>query len=127
MDIQEQIEKLRKELNYHSKLYYVYDRTEISDYEYDMLMNRLKALEKEHPEFITPDSPTQRVGGQALSQFEPVTHQVPLESLTDVFSFDELYEFGSRMDSLLGEKHDYSVEPKVDGLPCLLNMKTVFL
>ena len=116
MDVQEQIEKLRRELNYHSKLYYVYDRTEISDYEYDALMNQLKALEKEHPELITPDSPTQRVGGQALSQFEPVTHQVPLESLTDVFSYDELFEFGSRMDSLLNEKHDYSVEPKVDGL-----------
>ena len=116
MDVQEQIEKLRKELNYHSKLYYVYDRIEISDYEYDMLMNQLKALENEHPELITPDSPTQRVGGKALSQFEPVTHQVPLESLTDVFSVEELYEFGSRMDSLIGEKHDYSVEPKVDGL-----------
>ena len=116
MDVKEQIEKLRNELNYHSKLYYVYDRTEISDYEYDMLMNSLKTLEKEHPELITPDSPTQRVGGQALSQFEPVTHQVPLESLTDVFSFDELFEFGKRMDTSISAAHDYSVEPKVDGL-----------
>ncbi len=116
MDVKKQIEKLRKELNYHSKLYYVYDRTEISDYEYDMLMQRLKTLESEHPELITPDSPTQRVGGQALSQFEPVTHQVPLESLTDVFSYDELFEFGSRMDSLISAPHDFSVEPKVDGL-----------
>lgn len=116
MDVKKQIEKLRKELNYHSKLYYVYDRTEISDYEYDMLMQRLKTLESEHPELITPDSPTQRVGGQALSQFEPVTHQVPLESLTDVFSYDELFEFGSRMDSLIPATHDFSVEPKVDGL-----------
>ena len=116
MDVKEQIEKLRNELNYHSKLYYVYDRTEISDYEYDMLMNSLKTLEKEHPELITPDSPTQRVGGQALSQFEPVTHQVPLESLTDVFSFDELFEFGKRMDTSIPAPHDYSVEPKVDGL-----------
>lgn len=116
MDVKKQIEKLRKELNYHSKLYYVYDRTEISDYEYDMLMQRLKTLESEHPELITPDSPTQRVGGQALSQFEPVTHQVPLESLTDVFSYDELFEFGSRMDSLIPAPHDFSVEPKVDGL-----------
>ncbi len=123
MDVKEQIEKLRKELNYHSKLYYVYDRTEISDYEYDMLMNQLKALEKEHPEFITPDSPTQRIGDKILSQFEPVTHQVPLESLTDVFSFDELYEFGNRMDTLLSQKHDYSVEPKVDGLSMSLEYK----
>ena len=68
------------------------------------------------PELITPDSPTQRVGGQALSQFEPVRHQVPLESLTDVFSYDELFAFGERMDSLIAEPHDYVVEPKIDGL-----------
>lgn len=116
MDVKKQIEKLRNELNYHSKLYYVYDKTEISDYEYDMLMQKLKALESEHPELITPDSPTQRVGGQPLSQFESVTHQVPLESLTDVFSYDELFEFGRRMDLLIPAAHDYSVEPKVDGL-----------
>ena len=88
----------------------------ISDYEYDMLMNRLKKLEAEHPELITPDSPTQRVGGEALSQFEPVQHQVPLESLTDVFSYDELFAFGTRMDGMIAEKHDYVVEPKIDGL-----------
>ncbi len=116
MDIKKQIEKLRNELNYHSKLYYVYDRTEISDYEYDMLMQELKTLENEHPELITPDSPTQRVGGKALSQFESVVHQVPLESLTDVFSYNELFDFGSRMDSLISDSHDFSVEPKVDGL-----------
>ena len=86
MEIQKEIEKLRRELEYHNKLYYVLDAPVISDYEYDMLMQRLKKLEAEHPELITPDSPTQRVGGEALSQFEPVTHQVPLESLTDVFS-----------------------------------------
>ena len=116
MDIQKEIEKLRREIEKHSKLYYVYDAPVISDYEYDMLMNRLKALENEHPELITPDSPTQRVGGEALSQFEPVQHQVPLESLTDVFSYDELFAFGERMDSLLAGEHDYTVEPKIDGL-----------
>ncbi|MDO4983272.1 MAG: NAD-dependent DNA ligase LigA [Eubacteriales bacterium] len=116
MDAAKQIEKLRKELNYHSRLYYVYDRTEISDYEYDMLMNELKALEAEHPELITPDSPTQRIGDVILSEFREVVHQVPLESLTDVFSFDELFTFGKRMDTMISEKHDYSVEPKVDGL-----------
>lgn len=116
MDIQKEIEKLRREIEKHSKLYYVYDAPVISDYEYDMLMNRLKALESEHPELITPDSPTQRVGGEALSQFEPVQHQVPLESLTDVFSYDELFAFGERMDSLLAGAHDYTVEPKIDGL-----------
>ena len=116
MNVQEEIRKLRKELEYHNKLYYVLDAPVISDYEYDMLMQRLKALEAEHPELITPDSPTQRVGGKALSQFEPVQHQVPLESLTDVFSYDELFAFGERMDGLLPNAHDYVVEPKIDGL-----------
>ncbi len=116
MDIQKELDKLRREIEYHSKLYYVYDAPVISDYEFDMLMQRLKAIEAEHPELITPDSPTQRVGGQALSQFEQVRHQVPLESLTDVFSYDELFAFGERMDSLINEPHDYVVEPKIDGL-----------
>ena len=116
MSVQKEIEKLRREIEKHSKLYYVYDAPVISDYEFDMLMNRLKALEAEHPELITPDSPTQRVGGTPLSQFEPVQHQVPLESLTDVFSFEELFAFGDRMDASLTEAHDYVVEPKIDGL-----------
>ena len=116
MDIQQEIDKLRREIEYHSKLYYVYDAPVISDYEFDMLMQRLKTIENEHPELVTPDSPTQRVGGQALSQFEQVRHQVPLESLTDVFSYDELFAFGERMDSLIDEPHDYVVEPKIDGL-----------
>ncbi len=116
MDVQKEIERLRKEINHHSRLYYVEDAPVISDYDFDMLMQRLKKLEEEHPELVTPDSPTQRVGGQALSKFEPVQHQVPLESLTDVFSIDELYAFGDRMDSLLDGPHAYTVEPKVDGL-----------
>lgn len=116
MDAQKEILKLRRELERHNKLYYVLDAPEISDYEYDMLMNRLKQLEAEHPELVTPDSPTQRVGGEALSQFEQVQHQVPLESLTDVFSYDELFSFGERMDSLISGEHDYTVEPKIDGL-----------
>ena len=116
MDVQKEIEKLRRELEYHSRLYYVEDAPVISDYEFDMLMNRLKELEAEHPELVTPDSPTQRVGGQALSKFEQVRHQVPLESLTDVFSLDELYAFGDRMDDLIDAPHAYTVEPKIDGL-----------
>ena len=116
MDVQKEIEQLRRELEYHSRLYYVEDAPVISDYAFDMLMQRLKKLEEEHPELITPDSPTQRVGGQALSKFEQVQHQVPLESLTDVFSLDELYAFGERMDALLVEPHGYVVEPKIDGL-----------
>ena len=116
MDAQKEIIKLRREIEKYAKLYYVYDNPAISDYEYDQLMQQLKAMEAEHPELITPDSPTQRVGGVALSQFEPVVHQVPLESLTDVFSYDELFAFGDRMDSMIAGSHDYSVEPKVDGL-----------
>lgn len=116
MDIQKEINRLRREIEKHNKLYYVYDSPEISDYEYDMLMQRLKALEAEHPELITPDSPTQRVGGVPLSQFEQVQHQIPLESLSDVFSYEELFAFGERMDGLLPEAHDYVVEPKIDGL-----------
>lgn len=116
MDVQTEIIKLRRELERHNKLYYVLDAPVISDYDYDMLMEKLKALEAEHPELVTPDSPTQRVGGVPLSQFEQVRHQVPLESLTDVFSYDELFAFGERMDSLLPDRHDYVVEPKIDGL-----------
>lgn len=116
MDAQKEITKLRREIEHYARLYYVYDSPAISDYEYDMLMQRLKALEEQNPQLITPDSPTQRVGGEALSQFEPVTHQVPLESLTDVFSYDELFSFGERMDTLVAGEHDYTVEPKVDGL-----------
>ena len=116
MDVQKEIDALRKEINYHSRLYYVEDAPVISDYDFDMLMQRLKKLEEEHPELITPDSPTQRVGGQALSKFEQVRHQVPLESLTDVFSVDELYAFGERMDSMIEGPHSYTVEPKIDGL-----------
>ncbi len=116
MDAQKEITKLRREIEHYARLYYVYDSPAISDYEYDQLMQRLKALEEQNPQLITPDSPTQRVGGEALSQFEPVTHQVPLESLTDVFSYDELFSFGERMDTLVAGEHDYTVEPKVDGL-----------
>ena len=107
MDVQKEIIALRRELEYHNRLYYVEDAPVISDYEYDMMMQKLKKLEAEHPELITPDSPTQRVGGEALKEFSQVRHEVPLESLTDVFSFDELYSFGQRMDSSIEERHRY--------------------
>ena len=116
MDAEKEILKLRKELEHHNKLYYVDDAPAISDYEYDMLMQKLILLESEHPELVTPDSPTQKVGGAPVSQFEEVRHQVPLESLTDVFSYDELFAFGERMDGMIDEQHEYIVEPKIDGL-----------
>lgn len=116
MDVLKEITQLRKEIEYHSALYYNNDAPEISDYDYDMLMQRLKKLEAEHPELVTADSPTQKVGGAAQNQFTSVQHEVPLESLTDVFSYDELFAFGERMDSSINEIHEYCVEPKIDGL-----------
>lgn len=116
MDVQKEIAELRKVIEYHNGLYYNNDAPEISDYEYDILMQRLKKLEAEHPELVSKDSPTQKVGGTALNQFTSVRHEVPLESLTDVFSYDELFAFGERMDASLNEIHEYCVEPKIDGL-----------
>ena len=123
MDAKTEIEKLREEIEYHNRLYYVNDAPVISDYDYDMLMVRLIKLEEEHPELVTPTSPTQRVGGKALSQFTPVHHQVPLESLSDVFSFDELRAFGERMEQALGNDRQFCVEPKIDGLSMSLEYK----
>ena len=116
MDVHEEILALRRRLERANFLYYVKDAPEISDFEYDALLRRLEELEAAHPEYASPDSPTQRVGGYALNTFAQVHHQVPLESLQDVFSFDELRAFGARMDTTLTQAHDYSVEPKIDGL-----------
>lgn len=116
MDVREEILTLRRQLEHANFLYYVKDAPEISDFEYDTLMRRLEELEAAHPEYSSPDSPTQHVGGYALNTFAQVRHQVPLESLQDVFSFDELRAFGARMDGALTQAHDYCVEPKIDGL-----------
>lgn len=116
MDVLKEIKTLRKEIEKHNLLYYVKDAPEISDFEYDALLRRLTELEEAHPEYQSPDSPTQRVGGYALNSFAQVRHQVPLESLQDVFSFEELRSFGERMDTSIPEAHDYVVEPKIDGL-----------
>ncbi len=116
MDITKEIQVLREEIIKNNRLYYDLDAPVISDYEYDMLMQRLKQLEAEHPELVTPDSPTQKVGGTVMSSFAPVTHEVPLESLNDVFSHEELFDFGRRMDDMIAAQHSYSVEPKIDGL-----------
>ncbi len=113
--IYEKIEKLRAKLLYHAQRYYVYDDPEISDYDYDMMYAELCRLEEEHPEFFDPASPTQRVGGRPLDKFEKVTHSVKMDSLTDVFSFEELRDFLSKMSESLDEPV-YSVEPKIDGL-----------
>lgn len=111
--------ELRDLLNYHSHKYYVEDNPEIGDYEYDMMQRELAAIEKEYPELITPDSPTQRVGGSADGMFEPVVHTVPLESLQDAFSTDEVCAFDSRVKAVF-ESAEYVVEPKIDGLSVAL-------
>lgn len=120
-DAQEILE-LRKELNQANFEYYVKDDPTMSDYDYDHKLRRLEELEGAHPELITPDSPTQRVGGKALESFTQVTHRVPLESLQDVFDFDELRAFDQRVRGV-EPKVSYSVEPKVDGLSVALEYR----
>ena len=119
MDPKERARQLRDILTEANYRYYVLDDPTMADYEYDKLLRELETLESAHPELVTPDSPTQRVGGQAVSQFEKVTHAVPLMSLQDVFSMEELNEF---LNKILSEQADatFSVEPKIDGLSVAL-------
>lgn len=119
MDPKERIEQLRTLLTQANYRYYVLDDPAMADFEYDHLMRELETLEAEHPELASPDSPTQRVGGQAVSQFEKVTHPVPLMSLQDVFSMEELNDFLEKIFSGQ-ETAAFSVEPKIDGLSVAL-------
>lgn len=113
-------EELRKQIEYHSNRYYNMDDPEITDYEYDMMMQELKKLEKEHPELVTPDSPTQKVGGTAKRTAGVlVRHNVPMLSLQDVFSKEEVYEFVHEMQEQL-ENPEFVVEYKIDGLSMAL-------
>lgn len=123
MDYREEMKALRDKLNQNAYLYYVMDAPTMSDYEYDMLNRRLVELERQHPEEITPDSPTQRVGDRILPGFEEYAHPVPLESLQDVFSEEEVDDFCQRMNNALGENVEYTVEPKVDGLSVALEYR----
>ena len=113
-DYKDELAFLRAYLTEQGYLYYVLDAPVIPDYEYDRLNRRLEDLEAAHPEEITPDSPTQRVGGKILDSFQPYTHEVPLESLQDVFNEAEVASFCERMEEALGPNAEYSVEPKVD-------------
>lgn len=116
MTPQERMAELKKTLEYHIDRYYNQDSPEISDYEYDMMMQELKALEKEHPELVTPDSPTQKVGGTAKRQAGVlVRHNVPMLSLQDVFSKEDVYHFVEEMQGQLTEP-EFVVEYKIDGL-----------
>lgn len=115
-DTKERIDQLRVELNRHNRLYYVDAQPEISDREYDQLYTELKELEAQHPELITPDSPTQRVGGEPLKEFQSVRHLLPMMSLDNTYNFEELREFDTRVRKLLpGENVEYVLEPKIDG------------
>ena len=122
-DYRQEMKYLRDYLNEQGYLYYVLDAPVIPDYEYDRLNRRLEELEAEHPEEVTHDSPTQRVGGKILEGFQPYSHQVPLESLQDVFNGEEVAEFCEKMDEALGAMVEYSVEPKVDGLSVALEYR----
>ena len=119
MDHLEELQALRRELEQANYEYYVQDAPAMSDYDYDHKLRRLEELEGEHPELITPDSPTQRVGGKALESFQQVIHQGPLESLQDVFDYDELRQFDQRVRAAVPGA-EYDVEPKVDGLSVAL-------
>lgn len=122
MDYRGEIKELREKLNENARLYYTLDASTMSDYEYDRLYRRLQELEAAHPEEITPDSPTQRVGDAVLNDFAEVRHPVPLESLEDVFDGDEVKGFLSKVLETL-PRAEYSVEPKVDGLSVALEYR----
>lgn len=118
MEPKERIEELTALLTEANYRYYVLDDPQMPDFEYDHLLRELEELEEAHPEFARPDSPTQRVGGQALSKFQEVTHPVPLMSLQDVFSMEELADFLEKTQD--GREVSFSVEPKIDGLSVAL-------
>lgn len=114
-DAEKRIEELRRQLNEYSNLYYNEDAPAIEDYEYDALNNELKALEKQYPELVTPDSPTQHVGGRPSASFAPVPHRVRMESLEDAFDFSELEEYAGHVKERMPDAR-FAVEPKIDGL-----------
>lgn len=117
--IRKEIEELRKKLSHYAKMYYVYDVSEISDFEYDAMFRKLQELEAAYPQFDDVNSPTKRVGGKVLDKFDKVTHRVQMGSLSDVFSFEELKAFLDRTAESVPDAV-YSVEPKIDGLSVAL-------
>ncbi len=119
-EVKKQIQKLRDELNYHNYKYYVENSPVISDYEYDMLLKKLEALESQFPDLITPDSPTQRVGGEPLKGFQTVEHKTPMLSLDNAYSYDELRDFDERVKKNIESVVEYVCEPKIDGVSITL-------
>jgi len=128
-EVKSRIEKLKKEISHHRYLYHVLDKQEISDAALDSLKHELDGLEKRFPDLITPDSPTQRVGGQPLDKYKKITHKSPMMSLTDAFSFEELQDWQKRNTKLVptGTKFDYYAELKMDGLAVTLIYKNSVL
>ncbi len=122
LEAQRRLESLREQIRYHGRKYYTEDDPEISDFEYDQLYHQLETLESQFPELVTPDSPTQKVGGAVYNTFAPVTHQVPLESLHDSFSEEEMRDFDRRVRETAGDV-EYVVEPKFDGLSVALEYR----
>ncbi len=122
-----EIEKLTEELLRHNYLYFVKNQPEISDYEYDMLLRRLKELEERYPEFKLPYSPTSRVGGQPVEGFETVKHSIPMISLDNAYNEGELLNFNERVEKILGYSVEYTAEPKIDGIGLALIYKNGIL
>jgi len=117
--VQEQHEELKRTINYHNKRYYLDDEPEIPDAEYDRLFAKIRALEKDFPQLITSDSPTQRVGATPLTEFESVTHEVPMLSLDNAFSAEDMVAFDKRIRDRLKDESiriEYACEPKFDGI-----------
>ena len=108
--------ELRELIEYHNERYFVFDEPEVADAEFDALVRELRELEAEHPSLVTPDSPTQRPGGRPASTFAPVAHRVPMLSLDNAFSRDELLAWGTRIERLVPEPIRFVAEPKLDGL-----------
>ncbi len=127
MSVEKRVIELRKLIEFHNQKYYVEDNPQISDFEYDRLYRELEDLESQRQDLITPDSPTQRVGGQPLEGFNKVVHEIRMQSLMDVFSFEELISFDKRVREALGGQPEYVVEKKIDGLSVSLEYQNGLL
>src|SRR5215831_10919633 len=123
-DVEKKIEALREKIRHHEYIYYVLDNPEISDGDFDKLMQQLKGIESEHPELVTPDSPTQRVGGKPREGFVKVQHSSPMLSLDNTYNEEELRDWDRRVRGLLkGEPYAYVAELKLDGLSMAIHYR----
>ena len=114
-NIKQNIDDLREKINHHNRLYYTEASSEISDFEYDTLYRELQNLEAKYPEYLTPDSPTMRVGGAPLTSFEHITHSVPMMSLDNTYTYDEIRDLDTQLRKISGGRpFTYILEPKVD-------------